>query len=77
MQGIQPVFISTVFIFLSTVLSIGLAARAETRSPEVAPSGQPPTTLKKVVINEAVRTLLYLPLYHAIEKTIFVTRGFR
>lgn len=34
-----------------------------------------PTTPKKVVINEAARTLLYLPLYHAIEKGYFREAG--
>lgn len=32
-------------------------------------------TAKKVVINEAVRTLLYLPLYHAKEKGYFTDEG--
>lgn len=32
-------------------------------------------TLKKVVINEAVHTLLYLPLYHAQQKEYFKEEG--
>jgi hypothetical protein len=32
-------------------------------------------SLKKVVVNEAARTLLYLPLYHAVEKGYFRETG--
>lgn len=37
-----------------------------------APSNQP---LKRVVINEALRTLLYIPLYHAVEQGYFRDAG--
>lgn len=36
---------------------------------------QQPIVLKPVVINEAARTLLYIPLYHAIEKGYFREAG--
>jgi len=41
--------------------------------PRASNSTQP--ALKRVVINEAARTLLYLPLYHAVEKGCFKEAG--
>lgn len=71
----RPLVLGTVLVVLSTVLGIGSVARAETPLPHVASSSLPSTSLKKVVINEAVHTLLYLPLYHAIEKNYFRDEG--
>ena len=42
--------------------------------PNIYKDEQSPT-LKKVVINEAVHTLLYLPLYHAQQKEYFKDEG--
>jgi len=39
------------------------------------PVGPTDGALRKVVINEAVRTILYLPLYHAKEKGFFAAEG--
>ena len=75
MQKARPLIIGTLLVFIAVVLGVWLVARVETPSPQIPPSGQPSTSLKKVVINEAVRTLLYLPLYHAIEKNYFRDEG--
>lgn len=63
---------------LAPLLVIGLVV-ALRRSPQ---SGDRPprtavdsTRLERVVINEAVRTLLYLPLYHAQERGFFRDEG--
>lgn len=53
--------------FLLLVCASGLATTA-CRQEE-------PAVLETVVINEAARTLLYLPLYHAIDKGYFRARG--
>lgn len=51
------------------------ADRALPAKPQLEQRASPPPVLTKVVINEAARTLLYLPLYHAIEKGYFRNKG--
>jgi NitT/TauT family transport system substrate-binding protein len=42
--------------------------------PPVAPAN-PPEALRKVVVNEAVRTLVYIPIYYALERGYFRAAG--
>lgn len=59
------------FIIVLVVLMVGFLSSCDN-------AGENPkanTELKKVVINEALRTLLYLPLYHAEEAGIFEKNG--
>ena len=62
-------------VLMSTLLGVWSVAGAESPSVEAVQPSAPWTGLKKVVINEAVRTLVYLPLYHAIEKNYFRDEG--
>jgi NitT/TauT family transport system substrate-binding protein len=61
---------------LVVVLGIALTRNSATqqlRPPQT--TNQAPAKLQKVVINEAVRTVLYLPLYHALEQGYFRDEG--
>lgn len=44
-------------------------------TPNVSPAPSKEQVRKKVVINEAIRTLLYVPLYHAVEMGYFSESG--
>jgi NitT/TauT family transport system substrate-binding protein len=62
------IIIFSVLVAISAIIAVGFYRR----SPANSNDGK---QRKKVVINEAVRTLLYLPLYHAKEKGYFTDEG--
>lgn len=63
-------------LLLLAVALIGIAYAVSSKGCRtVINSNNSQAARKKVVINEAVRTILYLPLYHAKEKGYFAQEG--
>jgi len=64
------------FLILLSVAGWYLCSRENRPTPTTKVASAPPTkTRQQIVINEAVRTLLYLPLYHAKEAGYFDQAG--
>lgn len=62
------------WILIVTILLVGVAIYTINRSTNEQTASNH-TKLRKVVVNEALRTILYLPLYHGIEQGFFRDAG--
>jgi NitT/TauT family transport system substrate-binding protein len=62
------------WVLIVAIVLIGLAIFAISRSTH-RQSTPSLTNLRKVTVNEALRTILYLPLYHGIEQGFFRDAG--
>lgn len=68
---------SKVALLSVTVLLLVWGCRAEHPMRQATTATPAAPQVKHVVVNEAVRTLLYLPLYHAQESGCFTRRGLK
>ena len=59
---------------IAVTITTSCSKAPSTASPNSQTNG-PSAPLKKVVVNEALRTILYLPLYHGIEEGFFRDAG--
>src|ERR1044071_503866 len=71
--------VTVTVVLLAGLLLLALLLQQNRKSnPNTGtPSGtnQPAQTLRKVVVNEAARTLLYIPIYYALESGYFRDAG--
>ncbi len=66
---------SWVVLSAAVIVAIGGVLYLRPDLISVAPHPNQPAKLERVVINEAVHTLLYLPIYNAIERGYFKDEG--
>lgn len=62
-------------LVISSIAVAGLAAGLSECFVACSKPADKPVVAKKVVVNEAARTLLYLPIYHALEQGYFKDNG--
>jgi hypothetical protein len=60
-------------LLLAVLLQQNRGSKPDTGTP--SGTNQPAQTLRKVVVNEAARTLLYIPLYYVLESGYFRDAG--
>jgi NitT/TauT family transport system substrate-binding protein len=75
MKRIGIAIVLAAFAAAAIMVVVRLQHTPVNRTVDVAAVNESKQALKKVVINEAARTLLYLPLYHAVEKGYFRDAG--